>query len=88
MATRADHDRRVLELVLKIKHDLAKLPKDASDDDARKILENLVTPLMDLSKCPDYVVNRGHHFGTSYFSEEPGLSDEDKRALIEFLKRF
>jgi hypothetical protein len=74
--------------VLKIKHDLAKLPKDASDDDARKVLENLVTPLMDLSKCPDYVVNRGHYFGTSYFSEEPGLSDEDKRALVEFLKTF
>jgi hypothetical protein len=88
LANRADHDRRVLELVLKIKHDLAKLPKDASDDDARKVLENLVTPLMDLSKCPDYVVNRGHYFGTSYFSEEPGLSDEDKRALVEFLKTF
>jgi hypothetical protein len=88
LANRADHDRKVLELVLKIKHDLAKLPKDASDDDARKVLENLVTPLMDLSKCPDYVVNRGHYFGTSYFSEEPGLSDEDKRALVEFLKTF
>ena len=43
---------------------------------------------MKLSKCPDYVVNRGHYFGTSYFKEEPGLSDPDKRALIEFLKTF
>jgi hypothetical protein len=39
-------------------------------------------------KCPDYVVNRGHYFGTDKFSEEPGLSDDDKRALIEFLKTF
>jgi hypothetical protein len=32
------------------------------------------------------VVNRGHYFGTDMFKEEPGLSDADKRALIEFLK--
>ena len=41
---------------------------------------------MDLSKCPDYIVNRGHYFGTSRFKEEPGLSDQEKNALIEFLK--
>ena len=41
---------------------------------------------MDLSKCPDYVVNRGHYFGTDRFGQEPGLVDSDKRALIEFLK--
>ena len=34
------------------------------------------------------MVNRGHYFGTDAFKEEPGLSDEDKRALIEFLKTF
>jgi hypothetical protein len=34
-------------------------------------------------------VNRGHYFGTSQFTGgEPGLSDDDKRALIAFLKRF
>ena len=83
-----DRDRRVLDVVYKLKHDLASLPKDASDTDARKVLANLVEPLMDLSKCPDYVVNRGHYFGTSMFAEEPGLSDPDKRALIEFMKTF
>jgi hypothetical protein len=41
-----------------------------------------------MSKCPDFVVDRGHYFGTGAFKEEPGLSDEDKRALIEFLKTF
>ena len=41
-----------------------------------------------MSKCPDYVVNRGHYFGTDYFKEEAGLSDSDKRALIAFLKTF
>jgi hypothetical protein len=33
-------------------------------------------------------VNRGHYFGTDMFKEEPGLSDQDKWALIEFLKTF
>ena len=52
--------------------------------------------LLKLSKCPDYVVNKGHYFGTEYLNRdpyppnvrEPGLSDADKRALIELLKTF
>ena len=42
--------------------------------------------LLAVSKCPDFIVNRGHYFGTEYFKEEPGLSDSDKHALIAFLK--
>jgi hypothetical protein len=87
-AGRVNHDARLLDLVNKVKRDLANLPKDASDEAARKVLENLVEPLMNLSKCPDYVVNRGHYFGTDRFGQEPGLVDSDKRALIEFLKTF
>lgn len=82
------HQQRVLDLLLKMKHDLAALPANATDEEAKKIFSNLVPELLALSKCPDYVVNRGHYFGTSYFAEEPALSDEDKRALIEFLKTF
>ena len=44
--------------------------------------------LLALSKCRDYVTNKGHYFGTSYLTEEPGLTDVDKRALIAFLKTF
>jgi hypothetical protein len=53
--------------------------------------DNLVDPLLKLSKCPDLIVNRGHYFGTSMLDPaegEPGLSDADKNALIEFLKTF
>jgi hypothetical protein len=82
------HQKRVLGLLLKMKHDLATLPPNATDEEAKRIFANLVPDLLALSKCPDYVVNRGHYFGTSYFAEEPALSDEDKRALIEFLKTF
>jgi hypothetical protein len=55
--------------------------KGKSDDEAREILNNLVPDLMKLSKCPDYVVNKGHYFGTN-------LADADKFALIEFVKTF
>ena len=42
---------------------------------------NLVDALLDLNKCPDFVVNRGHYFGTD-------LSQEEKAALIAYLKTF
>jgi hypothetical protein len=83
---RAQNDAKVLAVVKRMKHDLESLPPNATDEQARAVFMNLVGPLMNASKCPDYVVNRGHYFGTDKFSEEPGLSDDDKRALIEFLK--
>ncbi len=87
-AQNLEHDKKLLELLLKIKHDLKSLPQGASDEQARQAFANLVQPLLDMSTCPDFVVNRGHYFGTSYFKEETPLSDNDKRALIEFVKTF
>jgi len=40
----------------------------------------LIDRLVTLSKCPDYVVNAGHAFGSD-------LSQADKDALISFLKQ-
>jgi hypothetical protein len=75
--------------VLRISADLQKLPKGASDEEARKVFANVVDPLLELSKCPDLIVNRGHYFGTDKFTGgEAGLSEADKYALIAFLKRF
>jgi hypothetical protein len=42
--------------------------------------------LLKMSRCPDFVVNKGHYFGTSLQPGEPALGDDDKRALIAFLK--
>jgi hypothetical protein len=53
-----------------------------------KSLEDLQKTMLSVSKCRDLVINKGHYFGTSYFGEEPALSDDDKKALIEFLKTF
>ena len=88
LGQKIEHQKRLLELLIKIKRDLKALPVGATDEEARKIFANLVDPMLELSKCPDFVVNRGHYFGTDKFKEEPGLSDADKRALIEFLKTF
>jgi hypothetical protein len=87
-AEKVKRDEKILSLLFKMKHDLEALPKNATDEDADKVFANLVDPLLELSKCPDFVVNRGHYFGTSYLAEEPGLSDDDKRALIEYIKTF
>jgi hypothetical protein len=42
---------------------------------------HLVDTLVGLSKCPDYVVNRGHSFGAD-------LPGDDKEALIAYIKHF
>jgi hypothetical protein len=81
---------KLIGVVLDIKAKLKRIA-GASETEAAKIFKEdkeLVQKLIELSKCPDYVVNKGHYFGTSFFKEEPPLSDEDRRALIEFLKTF
>ena len=95
------HVKDVGELLVKLKVDLATAPAGASDDELRAKFANLREPMLKLSKCPDFVVNRGHYFGTAEFNKqdglssdekafatEPELSDADKRALIAFIKTF
>jgi hypothetical protein len=79
---------KVLGLIARLRHDLTAMAGNADDATAARIFEPLGRELYELSVCPDYVVNRGHYFGTDLFVEEPGLSDVDKGALIEFLKTF
>ena len=83
---RVEHNQRLLTLLTRMKREL----KESRDLGAT--LKNLVDEMLALSKCKDFVVNKGHYFGTSQFQSmepgEPGLSDSDKRALIAFLKTF
>ena len=87
------HKRKIVDLLIKVKKALKALPPNATDEEARQVFleKDLVDPLLELSKCSDFVVNRGHYFGTNFLNQaenEPGLSDDDKHALIEFLKTF
>jgi len=84
---RRERQARVFNLLSMIISDL-KSVEGKSDEEVRRKFANLVDPLLELSKCPDFIVNRGHYFGTSQFAEEPGLRDDEKRALIEFIKTF
>ena len=86
LVDRVKHDGKLLSFLVKAIRDLRSIPEGASDEEARKGFANLVEPLLELSKCKDLVVNRGHYFGTDKFAEEPGLNDAQKRDLIEFLK--
>jgi hypothetical protein len=88
LAGRAAHLRKLLPVLHELVQDLKKVSDAASEEDLRRAFAPLAPRLLAMSKCPDFVVDRGHYFGTNAFKEEPGLSDEDKRALIEFLKTF
>ena len=85
-AERRQHRQRLLVLLKRAKREL----KAGADIGAA--LGSLVDEMLAVSKCKDFVVNKGHYFGTSQFTatepSEPGLSDADKRALIGFLKTF
>jgi len=45
--------------------------------------ETIAPALLSVSKCPDFVMDRGH-----YFEWFDGMTDADKDALIELLKTF
>jgi hypothetical protein len=76
---RSDRKKALLGLLRQVKDD-TKRGRDAFSN------PETMERFLSLSKCKDFVVNKGHYFGTSYQTEEPALVDEDKRALIAFLK--
>lgn len=70
-------------LCLRVKHAMQEIEKKGLDAEAaREVLKREVAPaLMKVSLCPDFIEDRGHLFGT----DRP---DDDKFALIEYLKTF
>ena len=43
--------------------------------------QRLMEKLVEVNMCPDFIEDRGHTYGSE-------LSDDDKRALIEYMKQF
>ncbi len=71
-----------IDVFLKIAHKLIKIKTtDISRDEAAAEFNKLIPDLLAANKCPDFVEDKGHYFGTD-------LPDTDKRALIEYLKTF
>jgi hypothetical protein len=81
LGDKAAHVKKLGGLLLRLKHTLKGLPPNVTDEQAEQAFAPLVQELLDVSKCPDFIINKGHYFGSN-------LSDEDKTALIEFLKTF
>ena len=76
-----EHYENLFRVIIKLKRALKSLPANATDEQAAATFAPLVDDLMSVSKCPDYIVNKGHYFGSN-------LADDDKNALIEFIKTF
>jgi hypothetical protein len=71
-----------VKLIAKVQADLIQIKvKHLDSAAAQAVLVNLIPDLLKISKCPDFVEDRGHYFGTQ-------LPDGDKRALIEYMKTF
>lgn len=99
----AAHYHDLLQALIRLKAIEARLAlgggKGGNDAALRAAYAPLRAPLMRLSKCPDFVVNRGHYFGTAQFNQgvtaderswgsETPLTDQEKNALIAFLMTF
>lgn len=75
-------DVKLLRLGLSITKALIEIRKDnMNDQQAIARLREVVPHLMAVNKCPDFIEDRGHLFGTN-------LPVSDKLALIELLKTF
>jgi cytochrome c5 len=73
--------KRLAALIQRISAVMEHISAEKLDSDATtNLMRRELAPLLfKLSKCPDFVEDRGHYFGVD-------LTDEDKRSLIEFLK--
>jgi hypothetical protein len=71
-----------IDVFLKIAKKLVKIKTtNPSREEAAAEFNKLIPDLLAANKCPDFVEDKGHYFGTD-------LPDTDKRALIEYLKTF
>jgi hypothetical protein len=75
------HAKKLVTALIKLKKAFKSLPDNPTNEQAIQAFLPVVPDLIAVSKCPDFIINKGHYFGTN-------LSDDDKHALIEFLKTF
>lgn len=82
-------NKDLLSAVLKLNSALNEA-RGKSEEEARRIVfsSEVVEPLLKVNKCPDFIVNRGHYFGANGVDGEAPLSNEQKSALIAYLKTF
>jgi cytochrome c5 len=75
-------DFRNIDVFLKSAEKLIKIKATKpSREEAAAEFTKLIPDLLAANKCPDFIEDKGHYFGKD-------LPDNDKRALIEYLKTF
>ena len=71
---------RLVKVLIKVKAGLKRIKaENLNEEESLVLLKELVPDLLEVNKCTDFIVDRGHEYGSH-------LSDDDKNALIEFLK--
>lgn len=76
--------KQLVKLLIKAKRRFNEIYKQGISDDEEAVkreLRDLGPLLRQLSTCPDFEADRGHYFGAN-------LSDQEKEALIAFVKTF
>lgn len=85
-----DLEASKLHLISAINHLITAIAESSKISDekeaAKKFMEIAGPSLLRVSKCDDFVVNKGHYFGTKYMKNKKGLSSQEQKALIEFMK--
>jgi hypothetical protein len=72
---------KLLSLCTRLKADLLRIKSENMNHvQAAEVMKNLTPALMELSKCPDFIEDKGHDYGSE-------LSPADKSALREFILR-
>jgi hypothetical protein len=80
MVANLEPNFRNTDLFVKVAQKLIKLKtRGLSREQAAAEFNQLIPDLIAANKCPDFIEDKGHYFGTD-------LPDSDKRALIEYLK--
>lgn len=84
---------RLAGTLIRLTWTLRQIKDDAPPAQQTATFRKAVPALIKGSKCADYIVNRGHYFGTQYArpvagAPQAGLTDQEKNDLIDFLKTF
>ena len=59
--------------------DAGRLTAEERDLRAWEMLSTFVPELLEHSKCPDFIVNRGHYFGSSLAESDKGYAQNTRR---------
>ncbi len=71
-----------LKLIAEVQTELLRIKvENLNLEQVQQELLKLAPDILKINKCPDFIEDRGHYYGTS-------LSDADKLALVEFMKTF